>query len=153
MSKKQAQDPGAKKVATVRRQLTRTSKKSAVRDLTPETATLVLDIGKMIETARAQVAQTANAALTTLYWQIGDRIRQDVLKERRARYGAEIVSALGRQLEAQFGRGFGENSLGQMLLFAEAYPDFEIVSALRRRLSWAHFRWLTYLDDPLDRDF
>ncbi len=52
----------------------------------------------MIETARSRVAQAANAALTTLYWQIGTRIRQDVLKERRAEYGAEILAALWRQL-------------------------------------------------------
>ncbi|MBI3074432.1 MAG: YhcG family protein [Deltaproteobacteria bacterium] len=52
----------------------------------------------MIEAARQQVAQAANAALTTLYWQIGTRIRQHILKERRAEYGAEIVATLGRQL-------------------------------------------------------
>jgi hypothetical protein len=34
--------------------------------------------------ARGQVAHAFNATLTTLYWQIGTRIRQDVLKERRA---------------------------------------------------------------------
>jgi hypothetical protein len=41
-----------------------------------------------------------NAGLTVLYWQIGERIRRDVLQEKRAEYGAEIVSALGRQLRA-----------------------------------------------------
>jgi uncharacterized protein DUF1016/nuclease YhcG-like protein len=85
------------------------------------------------------VAQTANAALTTLHWQIGARGRQDVLRERRAKYGAEIVAALGRRLEARFGRGFGEKSLRRMVQFAEAFPDPEIVAALRRQLSWAHF--------------
>jgi hypothetical protein len=48
--------------------------------------------------ARHQVAQAANAALTALYWQIGARIREEVLRERRAEYGAEIVAALRRQL-------------------------------------------------------
>jgi predicted nuclease of restriction endonuclease-like (RecB) superfamily len=36
--------------------------------------------------------------------------------------------------------------------FAEAFPDFEIVSALRRHLSWTHFKQLIYLDDGLKRD-
>jgi predicted nuclease of restriction endonuclease-like (RecB) superfamily len=40
-----------------------------------------------------------------------------------------------------------------MLRFAEVFPDFEIVSALRRQLSWTHFKQLIYLDDPLKRDF
>ncbi|WP_199789712.1 PDDEXK nuclease domain-containing protein [Sorangium cellulosum] len=107
----------------------------------------------MIEAARRQVAQAANASLTTLYWQIGVRIRQDVLKERRAEYGAEIVAALGRQLEARFGRGFGEKNLRRMVQFAEAFPDAEIVAALRRHLGWSHFKLLIPMKDPLKREF
>ena len=42
--------------------------------------------------------------------QVGGRT-QDVLKARRAEHGAEIVAALGRQLEERFGRGFGEKNL------------------------------------------
>ena len=33
-----------------------------------------------------------------LYWEIGRRIRQDILEEKRATYGKEIVAALRRQL-------------------------------------------------------
>ena len=33
-----------------------------------------------------------------LHWQMGSRIRQDVLKEKRAEYGREIVVTLSRQL-------------------------------------------------------
>ena len=69
---------------------------------------LALEIGRMIEMARKEVAHTTNVALTTLYWRIGTRVRQDILKEQRAEYGATVVAALGRQLEEQFGRGFGE---------------------------------------------
>jgi len=36
--------------------------------------------------------------MTLLYWQIGSRIRQDILKEKRARYGKEIVATLSQQL-------------------------------------------------------
>ena len=114
---------------------------------------LSIEIGGLIEAARQHVAQAANAALTTLYWEIGSRIRREVLEEKRAEYGAAIVSALGRHLQARFGRGFGEKSLRHMLRFAEAFPDGEIVSALRRQLSWTHFKRLIYLDDPLKREF
>ncbi|MFH1934666.1 MAG: DUF1016 N-terminal domain-containing protein [Pseudomonadota bacterium] len=48
--------------------------------------------------ARRQVAQAINAGLTILYWEIGPRIRQDILEEKRAPYGKEIVSSLRRQL-------------------------------------------------------
>lgn len=56
-------------------------------------------------------------------------------------------------MAARYGRGFDEKSLRHMLRFAEAYPDPEIVSALRRQLSWTHFKRLIYLEDPLKRDF
>jgi hypothetical protein len=105
------------------------------------------DVAQMIEASRQQVAQTPNAALTTLHWQIGARIRQDVLRESRAEYGAEIVATLGRHLEARFGRGFGEKSLRHRVRFAEAFPDAEIVSALRRHLARSHFKQLIYHSD------
>ena len=62
---------------------------------------LARELAKLIVDARGRLAHAANAALTTLYWQIGSRIRRDVLAHRRAAYGAEIVAALGRQLEAR----------------------------------------------------
>jgi predicted nuclease of restriction endonuclease-like (RecB) superfamily len=40
-----------------------------------------------------------------------------------------------------------------MMRFAEVFPNEEIVSALRRQLSWTHFKEIIYLDDPLKRDF
>jgi hypothetical protein len=69
--------------------------------------------------ARIRLAQTANAALTTLYWQIGMLVRRKVLDGRRAEYGARIVAAVGRELETRYGAGFGEKSLRHMLRFAE----------------------------------
>jgi predicted nuclease of restriction endonuclease-like (RecB) superfamily len=111
------------------------------------------DIRALILAARESVAQTVNAGLTALYWQIGTRIRQDILKEKRAEYGAEIVSALGTQLEAEFGRGFGEKNLRRMMQFAEVFPDEKIVVSLLRQLGWTHFLRIIPIDDPLKRDF
>ena len=67
---------------------------------------LIGDIRSLIETARHNVAVTVNAGLTILYWQIGSRIRQDILKEKRANYGEEIISTLSIQLVEEFGNGF-----------------------------------------------
>lgn len=57
---------------------------------------LIGDIRSLIETARQNVAVTVNAGLTLVYWQIGSRIRQDILKEKRTRYGEEILPTLSR---------------------------------------------------------
>jgi predicted nuclease of restriction endonuclease-like (RecB) superfamily len=145
-----------KKVSAARRQSAGVLAPSSSTTRLPydaDIAVLALDLGKMIEEARRQVAVAANAALTTLYWQLGRRIRTEILEGARAEYGGQIVAALGRQLEARHGRGFDEKSLRHMIRFVEAFPEAEIVSALRRQLSWSHFKQLAYLDAPLKRDF
>ena len=128
------------------------------KQLSPQSARggvkfLLKDLRALILAARENVAQNINSALVVLYWQIGSRIRKDILKEQRAGYGERIVSALGRQLAREFGRGFSIKSLWHMIRFAETFPDERIVSALRRQLSWTHFKAVIYLDDPLKRDF
>jgi hypothetical protein len=79
--------------------------------------------------ARQTVARGVNAALVVLYWNIGQRIRWDILKEKRAEYGEQIVAALGRQLEREFGRGYGEKNLRRMIQFAAVFPDEKQVDA------------------------
>ena len=59
----------------------------------------------------------------------------------RAEYGETIVQALTAQLEPEFGRGFGKRNLFTMVRFATAIPDEQIVSALRRQLTWTHFHF------------
>src|SRR5262245_514126 len=115
-----------------------TSKKPA-QTREPQVSTLVRDLGAMIEGARKQVAITANAVLTTLYWRLGYHVRTKVLEGQRARYGAEIVAVVGQQLENDYGRGFSEKNLWRMVQFATVFPDSEIVATLSRQLGWSHF--------------
>jgi len=122
-----------------------------MRPMVPKT--LLKDLRELIAEARQDVARQVNSALVLLYWRVGNRIRQDILKEKRAEYGEQIVSAVSRELAAEFGQGFSEKNLRHMIRFAEGFPDEEIVSALRRQLSWTHFKQIIYLDDPLKRDF
>ncbi|MFZ2411775.1 MAG: DUF1016 N-terminal domain-containing protein, partial [Candidatus Methanoperedens sp.] len=111
------------------------------------------DIRLLIESAKSHLAQTANTVLVTLYWNVGKRIKTEILGNERAQYGKEIVSALGRQLTVEYGAGFSEKSLWHMIRFAEIFPEEKIVSALRRELSWTHFKEIIYIDDPPKRDF
>jgi hypothetical protein len=114
---------------------------------------LLADVRELIVQSREGVARAVDAGLTTLYWHVGQRIRQDILKGKRAEYGERIVSALSAQLEREFGRGFGRRNLFRMVRFTEVFPDPKIVSALRTQLGWTHFRAIIALDDPLKRDF
>jgi predicted nuclease of restriction endonuclease-like (RecB) superfamily len=113
---------------------------------------LLVDVRALIEASRGQVAQAVNAGLVTLYWHVGQRIRQEILGQERAAYGEQIVSTLSSQLTAEYGRGFTRRNLFYMIEFAEAFPDERIVHALRAQLFWTHFRELLAIDDPLRRE-
>lgn len=131
----------------------RPSNTKALAPAKPRRAGLLRDLRGLILAAREQVARAVDSGLVTLYWHVGRRIRQDILKEKRAEYGAKIVSALGTQLSGEFGRGFNARNLFRMVRFAEVFADEGIVSALRTQLGWTHFRMIVPMDDDLKRDF
>jgi hypothetical protein len=126
------------------------SKKMAATRVRP--GVLLTDVRDLILSARQTVARGVNSALALLHWQIGQRIRTDILKEKRAEYGERIVAALGRELSAEFGRGFGQRNLFRMVQFAEVFPDPKILTSLMTQLGWTHFLHIIRLDDPLKRD-
>ncbi|OGP88607.1 MAG: hypothetical protein A2157_04580 [Deltaproteobacteria bacterium RBG_16_47_11] len=114
---------------------------------------LFKDLRSFIIEARKDVARSVNSALVILYWKVGQRIRQDILKEKRAEYGEEILSTLSRKLVAEFGSGFTARNLANMVRFAEVFQGEKILHTLCAKLSWSHFRLIIYLDDDLKRDF
>lgn len=125
------------------------------QNLSPELANpaLLPELRTLIVETRRSVAHHVNSALVQLYWQIGTRVHIGILSQGRAEYGKQIVAALGRQLEEEFGRGFGEKNLHRMVQLAQAFPDEGIVAALQRQLGWTHFKALLPIQDVLKRSF
>jgi len=111
------------------------------------------DVRALIVAARQRVGLYVNQELTLLYWDVGRRIRTEVLQEQRADYGEQIVRTLSRSLVEEFGRGFGRANLFNMLRFAELFSDRSIVQTLSGQLSWSHFVEVLTLDEPLKREF
>ena len=111
------------------------------------------EIKSLIEQSRQQVAVTVNATMTMLYWEVGKRIREEVLHDQRAEYGRQIVESLARQLTLEYGKGWSKRHLHHCLRFAEVLPDIQIVNALRTQLSWTHIRTVIAIDDELKRTF
>jgi predicted nuclease of restriction endonuclease-like (RecB) superfamily len=114
---------------------------------------LLTDVRSLIEQARDATARAVNSALVLLYWSIGDRIRHDILKEKRAEYGEQVVATLARRLTAEYGDGYSRYNLARMVKFAERFGDHEIVAALSQQLGWSHLVLLLPIDDALKRDF
>lgn len=111
------------------------------------------EVRDLILAARQQVAHAVNAGLTLAYWQVGERIRREVLNQKRAGYGKEIIQTLSGKLTREFGTGFSRSNLSGMVRFAELFPDSRIVQTLSVQLGWSHFTLLLRVNDPLAREF
>ncbi|WP_091396907.1 DUF1016 N-terminal domain-containing protein [Arachidicoccus rhizosphaerae] len=68
-------------------------------------------MSELIEQSKRRLGQTTNATLTLLYWQIGRRFNSEVLSNKRADYGKQVVSELSVELVEQSGNGFSEKYL------------------------------------------
>jgi predicted nuclease of restriction endonuclease-like (RecB) superfamily len=123
------------------------------KDLEKNSSKLYADIKNLIDNARSAVAQTVNAGLTAIHWNVGKRISEDILKNKRADYGEQILPTLSAKLIEDYGNGFSERNLKRMIDFYRCFPDLQIVASAMRQLSWSHFIEIIPLNDELQRDF
>jgi DUF1016 N-terminal domain len=117
------------------------------KNIIPTEQVLFNELSTLIEQSQQQVAAQANSTLTLLFWDnlsrfffgIGNRINNEILQNKRADYGKQIVPTLSTQLENKYGRNFEIGNLRRMLQFAEQFPCVSIVVPVARQLSWSHF--------------
>jgi hypothetical protein len=119
----------------------------------PTTDTLFAELSVLIEKSKQIAISQAKSVVTMLFWQVGKRINEDILQNKRAEYGKHIVPELSEKLFNKYGRNFEEKNLRRMMQFAELFPDPEIVVTLSRQLSWSHFLVLIPLKTPESRLF
>ncbi len=122
-------------------------------EITVQESELFSEISRLIRESHNRVAAAVNAEMTELYWQVGDTINQKVLGGERAEYGAEVVRSLSKRLTEAYGRGWGVQHLRHCMRLARTFPHDEKFYALRRELSWTSIRTLSYIENPLERDF
>jgi predicted nuclease of restriction endonuclease-like (RecB) superfamily len=120
---------------------------------TPNVSALLNEVKSLIHQSRRNVAVSVNAELTLLYWQVGQAINQNLLANKRAEYGKQVVAALAQQLLADYGTGFYEKNLRRMMQFAEVFPEKSIVVSLTRQFTWTHIVVLIPIKDDLKRAF
>ncbi len=114
---------------------------------------LVPDVIKLINEGKRQAASAINISLSATYWNVGKRINDEILLNKRADYGKEVIKALSKQLIAEFGSNFSEKNIRRMMQFHETFPDLEIVATLWRQLSWSHFKILIPIKNQLELSF
>lgn len=114
---------------------------------------LLIEIKRIIESAKRNISVQVNTELALMYWRIGKLIRNEIIEGDRAEYGKKILATLSQQLTELYGKGFSYSALTRMARFAEVFGDHEIVATLSQQLSWSHFRMLIPINDPLEREF
>ena len=77
------------------------------------------ELSTLIEQTRHAIYANANKATVFLFWDIGRRISNDILQNKRAGYGKQIVSAIATQFSKRYGPSFETRNLRRMMQFAE----------------------------------
>jgi predicted nuclease of restriction endonuclease-like (RecB) superfamily len=99
------------------------------------------ELSLLIEKNKQKVVSHAKSTINLLFWQVGKRINDKILHNKRAEYGAQIIPALAERLSATYAtysRNFELRNLRRMMQFADEFPDKKIVSTLSTQLSWSH---------------
>ena len=115
--------------------------------------TLFSDVKALIEQSRLRVATSFDAEITMLYWNVGHRLKTDILSNGRAEYGERILDSLSARLTSEYGRGWSHKQLRHCIQLSSVFPDEEIFSAVRRKLNWTNIKMVMYISDPLKRNF
>ena len=118
---------------------------------TPISNNILHDARRIIETARNNAVRSVDFTRVQMYWNLGKRIFEEEQQgKERADYGAYIVKTLAKELEKEYGSGFGVRQLEQSRQFYRTYP---IANTLRSQLNWSQYRRLIQIDDPDKREY
>lgn len=115
-----------------------------------KTDDILKDMRGIIETSQKTAYQAVNATLVQRNWLLGYRIAsEDLQGEERAKYGAEIIKKLSKELSAEFGKGFTKSNLYSFYSFYKTYPEiFQTMSGKSQRLlTWSHYAVLLQVKD------
>lgn len=88
-----------------------------------------------------------------MHWNVGLRIKTEILKNQRAAYGKEVMKNLSLLLTEKYGKGWGYEKLKHCVRSAYLFTEEEIGYAVRTQLTWTHLRSLMSIDDELKRQF
>ena len=101
-------------------------------------------VREILAAARERAWRAVNTAMIGAYWEVGRAIVEEEQSGRaKADYGQRVIDGLSRRLRLEFGKGYDRSNLFHMRAFFLAYPK---IDAVRRQLSWTHYRLLLRVD-------
>ena len=88
------------------------------------TQSLLQDACVIIDQAQKTAYRQVNESLIKRNWLLGMRIQHEVLKDKRAEYGEQVVKDLAYALIERYGRGFSMRNLYNFVSFYQNHQDF-----------------------------
>ena len=85
---------------------------------------LFQDACVIIDQAQFSAFRAVNETLIKRNWLLGMRIQHEVLNDKRAEYGEQVVKALAAFLTNRYGEGFTKTNLYNYVSFYQYWPDF-----------------------------
>lgn len=155
-------------------------KKQTQQTLTNNADVLLHDARLIIEEAQRMAYRAVNETLIKRNWLLGMRIKHEVLNEKRAEYGEQVIKELAKRLTEIYGKGFSMRSLYNYVNFYQTHDDLfvlktdtnilqalpakssdfhltEILQALHAKsptlLSWTHYVILQQVDNSDAREW
>lgn len=111
----------------------------------------VNEIKSIINTARTNAVRSVDFCRVQMYWAIGQRIvEKEQQGKERADYGTYLIKNLAKEIEPEYGSGFGVRQLERCRQFYTIYP---IASTLRTQLNWYQYKQLIAIADPDKREY
>lgn len=112
---------------------------------------LISEIRSIIESARANAVRSVDFCRVQMYWQIGRRIvEEEQGGQARAEYGKGLIKNLAKEIEPEYGSGFGQRQLERARQF---YIEFPIASTLRTQFNWSQYKLLIGIADKEKREY
>ena len=112
---------------------------------------LVSEIRSIIESTRTNAVRSVDFCRVQMYWQIGRRIvEEEQGGQARAEYGKSLIKNLAKEIEPEFGSGFGQRQLERARQF---YIEFPIASTLRTQFNWSQYKLLIGIADKDKREY
>ena len=111
----------------------------------------VADVRQIITTARANAVRSVDFCRVQMYWNLGKRILEEEQQGKaRADYGTYLIRNLAKEIEPEYGSGFGER---QLKFCRQFYREYPIVNTLRSQLNWSQYRSLIQIPDHDKREY
>ena len=83
----------------------------------------------IIEQARTVAYKSVDEILIKRNWLLGMRIQHEVLKDKRAEYGEQVIKKLAKDLSEKYGSGYSRNNLYRYISFYKSFGGiFEMKS-------------------------